>query len=157
MAVPPEWTACAEDPVSAAVVAASAAVVADSVVVLAAVAVVAAADDVREWRMKMKKVTGIQITNRQLATLFGIVVLAASLTIPVIGQKAAQTTTPQTFKTPAEAANAMFVAAKAGDTDELMRIFGPQSKGLLSSGDPVADKNEREQILKKYEQMHRIV
>jgi len=111
---------------------------------------------------EMKKVTGIQITYGQLATLFGIVVLAASLTIPAIGQTAAAQTTaaqtlPQTFKTPAEAANAMFVAAKAGNSNELMRIFGPQAKGLLSSGDPVADKNEREQIITKYEQMHRIV
>jgi Protein of unknown function (DUF2950) len=51
----------------------------------------------------------------------------------------------------------MFGAARTGDTNALMQIFGPESKELLASGDPVADKDNREQVVKKYEEMHRLV
>src|SRR5262249_12790408 len=47
--------------------------------------------------------------------------------------------------------------AKSGDTNALMQIFGPESKALLSSGDPVEDKNTREKVVQKYEEMHRLV
>lgn len=105
----------------------------------------------------MKTITARQITRRQLTTLFWMVVFAASLTTLTIGQLAGQAAAQQTFDSPGKAAQAMYLAAKAGNTDELIRIFGPQAKDLLSSGDPVADKNDRERIITKYQEMNRLV
>lgn len=51
------------------------------------------------------------------------------------------------FRTPEEAVKAMVEAAKTGNREELRAIFGPQADDLLSSGDPVADKNQREVVL----------
>ena len=51
----------------------------------------------------------------------------------------------------------MIAAAKAGSTDALLQIFGPEGKELLSSGDDVADKNARNNVVQRYEQMHRLV
>src|SRR5882757_1000365 len=62
---------------------------------------------------------------------------------------------PKTFSTPEEAAKAMVEALRADNRDALLAIFGDDSKGLLNSGDPVADKNAIDNFLKAYEQMHR--
>jgi hypothetical protein len=51
----------------------------------------------------------------------------------------------------------MISAAKAGDTDTLAHIFGPDAKEVLSSGDPVADKNTRDRDVARYDEMHRLI
>jgi Protein of unknown function (DUF2950) len=107
--------------------------------------------------MKMKNDSNNKTAGGRLAILFWLTALVASFALLPIQQLAAQHQSQRTFKSPGEAAMAMFTAAKAGDHNELMQIFGPDAKDLLSSGDAVADKNEREQIVKKYEQMHRLV
>ena len=48
----------------------------------------------------------------------------------------------KTFKSPEEAAKGLMDAVKSNDTKELMAIFGPAGKELVSSGDEVADKGE---------------
>ena len=70
---------------------------------------------------------------------------------------AGQQTGQKTFASPGEAAEAMIAAAKVGSTDALLQIFGPEGKELLSSGDDVADKNARNNVVQRYEQMHRLV
>jgi hypothetical protein len=47
----------------------------------------------------------------------------------------------RTFASPDEAGDALLAAAKSGDQNELLAIFGPDSKELIFSGDPVQDKN----------------
>src|SRR5215510_7516009 len=102
------------------------------------------------------------IMSRQLAavrfvTLLGLMILVASFTSFTVQHAAAQQVTQRTFESPGKAAEAMFDAAKTGDTNALMQIFGPESRELLASGDPVADKNNLELVVKKYEEMHRLV
>jgi len=58
----------------------------------------------------------------------------------------------KTFKTPEEATKGLMDAVKSNDTKELMAIFGPAAKELISSGDEVADKTGREQFVKDYEE-----
>jgi hypothetical protein len=70
---------------------------------------------------------------------------------------AAEQPSQKTFNSPSDAATAMIVAAKAGDTKALLEIFGPDSKAVLFSGDAVADRNTREQVIQKYDEMHRLV
>ena len=61
----------------------------------------------------------------------------------------------KTFKSPDDAANAVVDALRKNDRPVLLTIFGSDSKGLLDSGDPVADKNYIDDFLKNYDQMHR--
>src|SRR5262249_20347043 len=102
------------------------------------------------------------IMNRQFAavrfvTLLGLMLLVVSFASFTVQHAAAQQATQRTFDSPGKAAAAMFDAAKTGDTNALMQIFGPESKELLASGDPATDKDNREQVAKKYEEMHRFV
>lgn len=74
----------------------------------------------------------------------------ASSTLP------AQTQAQKTFATPEEAVKALVAAAKTGNMDELMAIFGPEAKEILSSGDPVADRNQREVVVVAFEEGWRV-
>jgi hypothetical protein len=97
-------------------------------------------------------------TQRRLATLAWLSALAVLFVSLDLQQAAAQQPPKQkTFDSPGKAAVAVYLAARAGDTNELLLVFGPDAKELLSSGDDVADKNDRERIAGKYEEMHRLV
>ena len=62
-----------------------------------------------------------------------------------------------TFSSAAEASRALFRAAQAGNEGALLRIFGPDGKEIISSGDPVEDKISRDQFVRKYREMNRLV
>src|SRR5512139_2086863 len=62
----------------------------------------------------------------------------------------------KSFQAPEEAAKALFEALKAGDMNELLAIFGPAGKEVISSGDEVADKAARERFVKAYEAMNKL-
>jgi hypothetical protein len=62
----------------------------------------------------------------------------------------------KSYSTPEEAVNAMVTAVKAGNTQRLLKIFGPGSKALFMSGDPVQDKEGRERFIKRYEEKNRL-
>jgi DUF2950 family protein len=49
-------------------------------------------------------------------------------------------TAPQSFATPRQAADALIASAESEDVGSLLRIFGPEGKDLVSSSDPVRDK-----------------
>lgn len=98
-----------------------------------------------------------QFAVRRFVTLLGLMILVASLSFTVQDAAAQQAASQRTFDSPDKAVAALFDAAKSGDTNALAQIFGPESKELLASGDPVADKENRELIVKKYEEMHRLV
>ncbi len=63
----------------------------------------------------------------------------------------------KSFKSPEEAFRALVAAAKGNDTKELLAIFGPAGKELISSGDEVADKAWRDRFVKAYEEMNKLV
>ena len=65
--------------------------------------------------------------------------------------KAAQ----KTFASPAEAGAAFLEAAKSGDQEALLAIFGPDAKDVLFSGDAVKDKNALQDFVAAYTQMNR--
>jgi hypothetical protein len=62
---------------------------------------------------------------------------------------------PKTFASPEAAGAALFDAAKAGDQNALMAIFGADGKDILFSGDETRDKFVREKLIAAYDQMHR--
>jgi hypothetical protein len=94
--------------------------------------------------------------TRQNAGL-GLIVLVISLVAVTMTVYSAQTPSQKTFKSPDQAIQAMYTAAKNDNINELILIFGPESRELLSSGDPNADNKDRERIVNKYDEMHRLV
>jgi len=86
------------------------------------------------------------------AALSVVLLLVVSLSaVPAAGQA------QKSFATPEEAVKALEAAAKAGNSDELLAIFGPEAKEILSSGDPVADRRQREVVVVAFEEGWRLV
>jgi hypothetical protein len=71
--------------------------------------------------------------------LFGTVATLASA-VPEAGQVASRPA-QQVFATPKQAADALVQASESDNLSTLERILGPESEDLLSSEDPVRDKN----------------
>jgi Protein of unknown function (DUF2950) len=63
----------------------------------------------------------------------------------------------QTFPSAAAATRALVTALQNNDQQALLSVLGPEGKDILSSGDDTADKNDRDQFLQKYQEMHRMV
>lgn len=82
----------------------------------------------------------------------GFLVLFGSL---AACQKSPDKITQKTFASPEEAGAALFDAAKSGDQQALLSIFGPDAKDILSSGDAVKDKDAIQDFVAAYKQMHR--
>ena len=62
----------------------------------------------------------------------------------------------RSFATPEEATAALVDALKGGNRKALLEILGPQGAPLVSSGDPVADRNGRERFVAEYDRVHRL-
>ena len=63
---------------------------------------------------------------------------------------------PETFTSPQDAVTALLNAARGFDTAKLTSILGDDSQKILSSGDPIADKNALTTFVERYDQMHRL-
>jgi hypothetical protein len=61
----------------------------------------------------------------------------------------------KTFASPEAAGQALFEAAKGGDQNALLAVFGPDGKDLISSGDSVKDKDTLKLFVEAYGRMHR--
>jgi hypothetical protein len=95
-------------------------------------------------------VQSLQKIVRRIGTVLFILSLTAT------SQALSEAAQPQKkFSSPENAAHAMVDALRKDDRPELLAIFGSESQGLLTSGDPVADKNFVQNFLKDYDQMHR--
>ena len=64
-------------------------------------------------------------------------------------------TSPRVFASPDAAAQALYEAAKAGDAQAILAIFGPTAKDLLMSGNPSQDRQAFKSYTDAYDQMHR--
>jgi hypothetical protein len=58
------------------------------------------------------------------------------------------------FATPEKAVSALVKGAKSQDQKKLLTVFGPNGKAVVSSGDPVADANARDNFVSAYEAKH---
>jgi hypothetical protein len=75
----------------------------------------------------------------------GLTLVAAVLSAVTISCARAPAPPPhRTFATPEDAVRALTDAAKAGTTDELVAIFGPEGKELITSADPATSRRNRE-------------
>jgi len=62
---------------------------------------------------------------------------------------AAPQASERSFATPEEAAQALVQAAENNDTAAMLKLFGPQGKDIVESGDPAADKNGRAEFARR--------
>lgn len=61
----------------------------------------------------------------------------------------------KTFASPQDAGAALSDAARSGNQDALLVIFGPNSKQVLFSGDSIKDKDALQDFVAAYDQTHR--
>ena len=88
---------------------------------------------------------------------FGALVMAASfIALLIFGSAYAETVKQRTFASPEEAVKALVEALKSNDAKAVEAIFGPGSRDILLSGDPVADKAVVEKFLNRYEERNRL-
>ena len=83
----------------------------------------------------------------------GLPTLLAVLTVGVAQPNFAANTMGPDFDRPEQAAAALYTAVRNGDQETISRLIGP----LASSDDIAQDKADREQFVKKYSEMHRLV
>jgi hypothetical protein len=96
--------------------------------------------------------------KRRSMRRFGFVIIAGVMMLAGFYQSAFPADAKQkSFKSPEEAVKALSDAVKGNDTKELLTIFGPEGKELISSGDKVADETGREHFIKAYEEMNKLV
>jgi hypothetical protein len=104
------------------------------------------------------EVSGIRAVDRIPQEIAGRIIVAALL---VAGMTAASLAAPEagqkTFSSAGEASKALVSAAEANDETALLNILGKDAKDVVNSGDPVEDRNSREEFVQKYRQMHRLV
>jgi hypothetical protein len=84
-----------------------------------------------------------------VSTLPAALAIACACLWAIPAGAASPPSTQQTFETPQQAAEALVKAAGAGDIAALDAIFGPEGKGIVSSGDPVEDKNDLARFAEK--------
>ena len=96
------------------------------------------------------KYPGITITARLLTfALLAIPLTACNSTKPP------EKPSISVFASPEDAGNALLAAAKSGDENTLLAIFGPDSKDVIHSGDAVQDKNVAQTFVTGFAVMHR--
>lgn len=79
-----------------------------------------------------------------LTAFMAAVIILTALSLPASAQDAGK----KAFKSPQDAFNALLKAAGENDTKEMLAIFGPEGKDLISSGDAVADTHARERFVR---------
>jgi hypothetical protein len=100
----------------------------------------------------------VRINCPQVALVFVLVGLTAGVASCNKQEKRAETRTQasqKTFASPDDAGKALVDAAKAGDRDALLAIFGPESKAVIYSGDAEQDKSALSGFVSDYDVMHR--
>jgi Protein of unknown function (DUF2950) len=94
-----------------------------------------------------------RISFSRPAVVLSVLLLASVLVSPLAY---AEETAQRVFPSPAAAASGLVAAAKADDMETLSSILGPDADQVISSGDPVADNNARDNFVSHYQQMHRL-
>jgi hypothetical protein len=109
-----------------------------------------------------------------LTAFTAIAVFFALLPTAAVSQSAGQQSTPpahnsmarktasapvaeEIFPSAGDATQALVTAIQNDDQPALLKVLGPDAKDIISSGDAAEDKDNREQFVQKYQQMHRLV
>ena len=99
-------------------------------------------------------------TYRILRQRGGMMVILLAIVLPLATQSCAQkqktvAMEQKTFTSAEQAGAALLDAAKSGDENQMLAIFGPNDRGVLFTGDPPTDKARLNGFVTAYNQMHR--
>jgi hypothetical protein len=94
--------------------------------------------------------------NTNAAVRVVIALMAAAVIAGCAPKQQAAPADHRSFASAQEAVDAMVAALEAGDTAELRLLFGPGSDELISSGDDVADANDRATFIESYRARHEL-
>ena len=89
----------------------------------------------------------------KLATLAAFAIFATGSFNLALAQQPRQ----KTFSACEEASTALFVAVQKDDQPAMLEILGPAAIEIISCGDEAEDRNNRQQFIEKYKEMHRLV
>lgn len=93
--------------------------------------------------------------NRKIAAGNWVLFLAVAILLSVAGCKKSEKPSYRVFTSPEEAGAALLTAAKSGDRNALLPIFGPDAEEMISSGDAVQDQTAVDAFVARYGEMHR--
>src|SRR3954471_8559427 len=99
----------------------------------------------------MKRINGGRGSFR-----LAIAVYTVMFSLGVLPASFAATAQQKRFSSAEEAVKAAITATRANNDQELLAIFGAQSKDLISSGDAIADKDRRGRFLAAYDEKNRL-
>ena len=101
--------------------------------------------------------TKLDFDRFQWAILPKLAAVAIVLTgcFPILSM--AQQRSQKTFSSAEQASDALLTALQSNDEKALLDILGPEAKQIVSSGDDIEDAQDRANLVKKYQEMHRLV
>ncbi|MGB8987416.1 MAG: DUF2950 domain-containing protein [Candidatus Sulfotelmatobacter sp.] len=92
-------------------------------------------------------------TKRKIAITIRISLLV--VIIPLIACSKSHKPSFKVFASPDDAGNGLMEAAKSGDLNSVLAVFGPESKEIIFSGDTVQDQTTVQRFVAAYGVMHR--
>ncbi|MGD0646433.1 MAG: DUF2950 domain-containing protein [Acidobacteriaceae bacterium] len=95
--------------------------------------------------------TIMSLSSRRVGVTICITLMAVMVVL--VGCK--KTPSYQTFASPDEAGDGLLQAAKSGDQNQVLAVFGPQAKNVIFSGDATQDKASIDAYVQAYGTMHR--
>ena len=101
-----------------------------------------------------KSASDIKKASRNLRLRFFVAALGLIFALHDIC--AAAVAQQKSFSSAEEAVKAAVAAARSNNDKELLAIFGAGARDLISSGDPVADKQRRAQFMAAYDEKNRL-
>jgi hypothetical protein len=87
--------------------------------------------------------------------LYGLVIIFA-VTLISFGSYQRADAQQKTFKSPEDSVKSLIEAVRAHDTKEVLAIFGPEGKEIISTGDKVQDRATGERFIKAYDEMNKL-
>jgi hypothetical protein len=105
-------------------------------------------DNSKVWRIGMSQAA------RRISFTSWLMLLALMVVFAGCNNETAKPS-QTTFASPDDAGNGLLSAVKTGDINQVLPLFGPDSKDVITSGDPVQDKGIAGAFVAGYGQMHR--
>jgi len=97
----------------------------------------------------------MSLKQRRVAFTVRLLLLAIFIPLASCNKSEPEKPSISVFASPDDAGSALLAAAKSGDQNALLAIFGPDSKDVIHSGDTVQDKNTANAFVAGYGVMHR--
>jgi len=104
------------------------------------------------WRCTSNVTDGAPVCRR-----LTMILVLCLLSMGAVGLAMGAAARQKSFPTPEEGVQALVEAAQRHDTTALLAILGPEAKSLVSTSDPVSDRETRERFVKSYEEGHTLV